>query len=184
MENIKKDTRINMEKCIKNFSILINKLRTDRASPDLIKDLSIEYYGKKILLHNISNIIVEDSRTLRINTFDKNTNKEIEKAIINSNLGLNPISVGGIIRVPIPPLTEERRKNLIKILYQKSEKSKICIRMVRKNSNNIIKNLIKNKSIGKNEEKKYINEIQILTDFYIKEIDNLKKIKEKSLFHI
>ncbi|CAL4320444.1 Ribosome-recycling factor [Buchnera aphidicola (Periphyllus testudinaceus)] len=183
MKNIKKITKNKMKKCIENFFLFIKKLRTDRASPDLLKDLNIEYYGKKISLTNISSITVEDSKTLRINTFDKNINKDVEKSIINSNLGLNPISVGDIIRVPIPQLTEERRKDLIKILYKKSEKCKICIRMVRKDSNNIIKNFKKDENIGKHDEKMYKNEVQNLTNFYIKEVDRLKNVKEKSLLN-
>ncbi|MCW5197752.1 ribosome recycling factor [Buchnera aphidicola] len=179
--NLKNQTEEKMKNCTKNFVSSINNLRTDRASPDLLKNLYVEYYGKKTILSNISNIVVEDSRTLRINTFDHKVNKQVEKSIINSNLGLNPISVGNIIRVPIPQLTEDRRNKLIKILHVKSEKSKVCVRIVRRESNDLVKNLLKNKDISKNEEKKLQNEIQLLTNFYIKEINNLTKEKEKQL---
>ncbi|CAL4320517.1 Ribosome-recycling factor [Buchnera aphidicola (Chaitophorus sp. 3695)] len=181
ISNLKKETEEKMKICVKNFVSSINTLRTDRASPDLLKNLYIEYYGKKTVLSNISNITVEDSRTLRINTFDHKINKQVEKSIINSNLGLNPISIGNIIRVPIPQLTEERRKKLIKILYNKSEKSKISIRIARRESNDLVKNLLKNKDISRNEEKKLQNEIQLLTDFYVKEINNLTTKKEIQL---
>ncbi|NIG99039.1 MAG: ribosome recycling factor [Buchnera aphidicola (Periphyllus acericola)] len=184
MNQIQQETEKKMKSCIKNFLASINKLRTDRASPDLLKDLSIEYYGKKTFLGNVSNITVEDSHTLKINTFDKNINKDVEKSIIRSNLGLNPISHGDIIRVPIPLLTEERRNDLIKILYKQAENSKICIRMIRKDSNKLINVSLKDKNISKNEKNKYKNEIQVLTDMYILEIDRLKKIKENSLFSL
>ncbi|NIH40944.1 MAG: ribosome recycling factor [Buchnera aphidicola (Periphyllus aceris)] len=184
MNMIQKETEKKMKICVKNFLLSTNKLRTDRASPDLLKDLSIEYYGKKTFLGNVSNITVEDSHTLKINTFDKNINKDVEKSIIKSNLGLNPISYGDIIRVPIPLLTEERRNDLIKILYKKSENSKICIRMIRKDSNKLINISLKDKNISKNEKNKYTSEIQALTDMYVLEIDRLKKIKEKSLFSL
>ncbi|CAL4320701.1 Ribosome-recycling factor [Buchnera aphidicola (Chaitophorus populicola)] len=181
ISDLKNQTKEKMENCIKNFIHIINTLRTDRASPDLLKNLYVEYYGKKTILGNISNIIVEDARTLRINTFDHKINKKVEKAIINSNLGLNPVSVGHVIRVPIPPLTEDRRKELIKILHKKSEISKVSIRIVRKESNDLVKNFVKNKDISQNEEKKIQNEIQLLTNFYIKEINNLTIKKEKEL---
>ncbi|CAL4320390.1 ribosome recycling factor [Buchnera aphidicola] len=184
MINIEQEIKKKMEDCIKNFLQSINKLRTGRASPDLLKDIQINYYGKKVTLENISNIIVEDSRTLRISTFDSNINSEVEKKIINSNLGLNPISVGKIIKIPIPPLTEERRLDIIKVVQQISEKSKISIRIIRRNANTVIKNLCKEKNISQNEEKKYQKNIQSLTDIYIKDIDSKteRKINELKNF--
>lgn len=181
INNFKKQTEEKMKNCVNNFISNLNSLRTDRASPDLLKNLYIEYYGKKTVLSNVSNIIVEDARTLRINTFDHKINKQVEKSIINSNLGLNPISVGHIIRVPIPQLTEDRRKKLIKVLHDKSEKSKVSIRILRREANTLIKNLLKNKDISQNEEKKLQNEIQLLTNFYIKEINDLMIKKQKEL---
>ncbi|CAL4320323.1 ribosome recycling factor [Buchnera aphidicola] len=181
IKNIEIEAEKKMKNCIENFSQSINKLRMNRASPDLLKDIFINYYGKKMTLGSISNIVVEDSRTLRINTFDSNINTEVEKVIMNSNLGLNPISIGKTIKVPIPSLTEERRLSIIKILQKMAEKSKISVRIIRRHTNEIIKNLYKEKKISQNEEKKLQNSIQLLTNVYIKNIDSKMKIKIREL---
>jgi ribosome recycling factor len=183
IRNIEQETKEKMNHCLENFSQAVNKLRTDRASPNLLQDIIINYYGKKVKLGSISNIVVEDSRTLRINTFDNNINAEVEKTIINSDLGLNPISIGKIIKVPIPSLTEERRLNIIKVLQKISEKNKISIRGIRRKSNEIIKNLCKEKKISQNEEKKYQKNIQKLTNLYIQELDLRTKKKVKELMN-
>ncbi|NIH16637.1 MAG: ribosome recycling factor [Buchnera aphidicola (Periphyllus lyropictus)] len=183
IKNIIEKTKKKMKICVNNFILSINRLRTGRASPDLLKDLPVEYYNKKVSLGTISNITIEDSRTLRVHSFDKNSNKNIEKSIISSNLGLNPIISDEIIRVPIPQLTEERRKNLIKIVHESSEKSKICIRLVRRKANDEVKKISKDINIGKNEKKKHKYDIQLLTNSYIKKIDSLLQLKKKELLN-
>jgi ribosome recycling factor len=135
LDNIKKETDSNMKRCLQNFENNIMKIRTNRASPYLLDGVSVEYYGKKTPIRQLASIVLEDAHTLKVNVFDSSMVKFIEKAIMNSNLSLNPCSEGSSIRVPLPLLTENRRKDLIKVIKNESESGRISIRNVRRDAN-------------------------------------------------
>ncbi|CAL4042802.1 ribosome recycling factor [Buchnera aphidicola] len=179
--SIKEDTESNMKKCLHNFKKNLMKIRTNRASPYLLDGISVEYYGKKTPIGQLASIIVEDSHTLKVNIFDSSMIKPIEKAIINSNLGFNPCTRGCSIRVPLPLLTENRRKDLIKVIKNESECSRIGIRNIRRDANEKVKNLFKKKIISEDKEKFLQTEIQNLTDNFVKKIDNLLLEKRRDL---
>ncbi|QFQ32073.1 ribosome recycling factor [Buchnera aphidicola] len=174
-------TNQKMEVCIKNFQIQVNNIRTGRASPELLNSIYIEYFGSKVSLRQISNIVVEDYHTLKINIFDSANTSLVNKAILNSNLDLNPVIHGKDIIVPIPGLTEERRRSLIKIVRINAEKNRIHIRNIRRDANEQIKVYLKNKIIGEDQEHSSQNQIQKMTDAYIKKIENILILKEKEL---
>ncbi|WP_420885603.1 ribosome recycling factor [Candidatus Profftia lariciata] len=173
-----------MHKCTEVFRSNIKKIRTGCAHPNLLDSISIEYYGSSTPLNQIASIIAEDSRTLAITVFDHSYSAAVEKAIIKSNLGLNPISAGKVIRIPLPPLTEERRKELIKLIRVEAEQSKVSVRNVRRDCNDKVKNLLKDKKINEDEEHKLQDEVQKMTNSMIKNIDNALSDKEKDLMKI
>jgi len=176
-------TREQMESCIQMFHENINNIKTGRASPTLLHNIYIEYFGSKTSLRQVSNIIVEDSHTLKINVFDGSITSLIRKSILNSNLDLNPILQGKDILIPIPVLTEERRKKLIKVIRSDAENSRIRIRNIRRDSNERIKNLFKNKTISEDSEHTAQSKIQVMTDEYIKKIDSILLKKETELMN-
>ena len=181
INNIKKETDSNMKKCLQNFEKNIMQIRTNRASPYLLDGLLVEYYGKKTPIRQLASIVLEDAHTLKVNVFDSSTVKSIEKAIMNSNLSLNPCSEGCSIRVPLPLLTENRRKDLIKVIRKESECGRITIRNIRREANEQVKNLFKKKSINEDQERILQTEIQNMTNIFIKKIDILLSKKEKDL---
>ncbi|QCI20380.1 ribosome recycling factor [Buchnera aphidicola (Brachycaudus cardui)] len=170
-----------METCIQIFQSNVNNIRTGRASPTLLNSIYIEYFGSKTSLLQVSNIVVEDTHTLKINVFDSSITSLVRKAILNSNLDLNPIVHGKDILIPIPALTEERRIKLIKIIRSYSEHSRICIRNIRRDSNDKIKKLLKDKIISEDEERTSQIKIQKMTDKYIKKIESILLKKEREL---
>jgi len=178
LNNIYKDAEQKMQKNIENLTKELAKIRTDRAHPNLLESIQVEYYNQRTSLSKIANIIVEDARTLAITPFDKSSVGAIEKAIAVANLGLNPVVVGSLIRVPIPQLTEDRRKALVKQTKADVENARIAIRNVRRDANVHIKSLSTNKTISINEKEAAENKIQKLTDQYIDKIDKLGSIKE------
>ena len=149
----------------------ISKIRTGRASPSILDGIMVEYYGAATPLRQLANVTVEDSRTLKINVFDRSLSQAVEKAIMSSDLGLNPSSAGSDIRVPLPPLTEERRKDLIKIVRGEAEQGRVAVRNVRRDANDKVKALLKDKEISEDEERRSQDEIQKMTDAYIKLVD-------------
>lgn len=184
MHAICKDTDIRMEKCVDAFKNHIRKVRTGRASPSLLDGIQIEYYGTLTPLRQLANVIAEDSRTLVINVFDRILIPAVEKAIISSDLGLNPSVVGTIIRVPLPPLTEERRRDMIKVVRTEAEQSRVSVRNIRRDANEKVKTLLKNKTFSEDEERRSQEEIQKLTDTWIKKLDSALKKKENELMDI
>ena len=158
----------------------ISKIRTGRASPSILDGIMVEYYGAATPLRQLANVTVEDSRTLKINVFDRSLSRAVEKAIMSSDLGLNPSSAGSDIRVPLPPLTEERRKDLIKIVRGEAEQGRVAVRNVRRDANDKVKALLKDKEISEDEERRSQDEIQKMTDAYIKLVDAALAEKEKS----
>ncbi|BGI51142.1 MAG: ribosome recycling factor [Arsenophonus endosymbiont of Ceratovacuna japonica] len=181
INKIKKNTQERMEKSFEALINQINKIRTGRASPNLLDNIMIKYYGSITPLYKLANITVEDTRTLSITVFDHTLLLAVEKAIMTSDLGLNPYSTGTIIHVPLPPLTEERRKNLIKIIRNNAEHGRVSIRNVRRDANEKIKTLLKDKLISDNDERRAQNEIQKLTNNFIEKINYYLEQKSKEL---
>ena len=181
INEIKQDAQARMEKSLEALKSHISKIRTGRAQPSLLDGLQVEYYGSPTPLRQVANVVAEDARTLAVNVFDKSLISAVEKAILTSDLGLNPSSAGTTIRVPLPPLTEERRRDLIKIVKSEGEQGKIAVRNVRRDANDQIKALLKEKEISENEQHKAEEEIQKLTDSYVKKVDEVLAAKEKEL---
>ena len=181
INDIKKDADTRMEKCVDAFKNNISKIRTGRASPSLLDGIVVPYYGTPTPLRQLASVTVEDSRTLKINVFDRSLSAAVEKAIMTSDLGLNPSSAGSDIRVPLPALTEERRKDLIKIVRGEAEQGRVSVRNVRRDANDKIKGLLKDKEISEDDERRTQDEIQKMTDAHIKSVDAALADKEKEL---
>ena len=182
INDIKKDAETRMDKCVEAFKNTISKVRTGRASPSLLDGIVVEYYGTPTPLRQLASVTVEDSRTLKINVFDRSMGPAVEKAaIMASDLGLNPNSAGSDIRVPLPALTEERRKDLIKIVRGEAEQGRVSVRNVRRDANDKIKALLKDKEISEDDERRTQEEIQKMTDARIKNVDAALAEKEKEL---
>ena len=184
MEELLTDSKVKMQKTIESFQNNLSKIRTGRANISLLDHISIDYYGTLTPLNQVAAINVADSSTLTIQPYEKNFSAVIEKVIRESDLGLNPVGVGDLIRVPMPPLTEERRKDLIKVVKSEGEGSKISVRNIRRDSNDELKKLTKNKEISEDEERRLQDIIQKNTDTFITEIDTMIDVKEKDLLTI
>ncbi|CAI0694186.1 ribosome recycling factor [Serratia proteamaculans] len=181
INEIRKDADSRMEKSVEAFKTQISKIRTGRASPSILDGIMVEYYGSATPLRQLASVTVEDSRTLAINLFDRSLGSAVEKAIMSSDLGLNPSSAGSVIRVPLPPLTEERRKDLIKVVRNEAEQGRVAVRNVRRDANDKVKALLKDKEISEDEDRRSQDDVQKLTDAYIKLLDAALADKEKEL---
>ncbi|MFA0088356.1 ribosome recycling factor [Vibrio sp. 10N.286.49.C2] len=184
INEIKQDAQERMEKSVEALKNNLSKIRTGRAHPSLLQGLSVEYYGAPTPLNQVANVIAEDARTLAITVFDKELTQKVEKAILMSDLGLNPMSAGTVIRVPLPPLTEERRKDLVKIVRGEAEGGRVAIRNIRRDANGDLKALLKDKDISEDEDRKGQDEIQKLTDIAVKNVDDILAAKEKELMEV
>lgn len=184
INEIKQDAKQRMEKSVEALRSQISKVRTGRAHPSILDGIMVPYYGSDTPLKQLANITVEDSRTLALTVFDKSASGAVEKAIMTSDLGLNPASAGTVIRVPLPPLTEERRRDLVKVVRGEAEQGRVAVRNIRRDANNDLKELLKEKEITEDEERKGTDEIQKLTDTYIAKIDELLAEKEKDLMEV
>ena len=173
-----------MKKSVDSLQKNLTKIRTGLANTSLLDQISIDYYGSNVPLNQVANVGIEDSRTLKITPWEKDMVQIVEKAIMSSDLGLNPTTAGMIIRIPLPPLTEERRKDLIRVVKQDGEQSKISIRNIRRDSLGDIKELLSEKMIGEDEERKGQELIQSLTDKYVNEVDKIVSTKEDDLMVI
>ena len=173
-----------MEKSVESLRSQMSKVRTGRAHPSILDGVMVNYYGTDTPLKQLANITTEDSRTLALTVFDKSSSQAVEKAIMDSDLGLNPASAGAVIRIPLPPLTEERRKDLVKIVRAEAEQGRVAVRNIRRDANGDIKDLLKEKEITEDEERQAEDEIQKLTDKYVKQIDEALKAKEEDLMEI
>jgi ribosome recycling factor len=179
-----KDAEVRMQKSIEAFKNEISKLRTGRAHPSLLEHLRVDYYGNETPLSQVSNITVGDARTLVITPWEKRMTPVIEKAIMTSGLGLNPATSGDVIRVPLPALTEQRRKDLIKVVRAEAETARVSIRNVRRDANTVLKDLLKDKEMTEDEEKRLTDLVQKQTDKFIAEVDQLLAAKETDLMAI
>ena len=184
INDIKKDAEARMGKSIDALRQDLKKLRTGRAHPSLLEQITVEYYGSPMPLAQVANINIDDSRTLAVVPWEKNMLSVVEKAIMASDLGLNPNNNGSVIRVPLPPLTEERRKDMIKLVKSEGEKGKVAIRNIRRDANAELKSLLKDKDISEDEERKAEDDIQKITDKKIAELDKVLEEKEKDLMEI
>ena len=179
-----KDAEARMRKSIESFKIEIAKLRTGRAHPSILDHVRVDYYGTDMPINQVANITATDARTLTITPWEKKMVSAIEKAILNSDLGLNPATAGDIIRVPMPALNEERRKDLIKVVRAEAEAARVSIRNLRRDANNALKDMLKAKTITEDEERRQSDAIQKLTDKFVAEVDQITATKEKELMSI
>ena len=183
-DDIKKNADQKMHKSIENYKNTLAKIRTGRAHAGILDHVMIDCYGSIMPINQVATVMVSDSRTLTIQPYDIKMAGSIEKAIRESDLGLNPASNGSTIRVPMPMLTEERRKELIKVVKSESENAKISLRNIRRDANSELKTLLKNKEISEDEDKRTQDAIQKITDIHTLEIDKLTEIKEKDLLTV
>jgi ribosome recycling factor len=170
-----------MGKSVHALETELAKLRTGRAHPSLLEHINVSYYGSDTPLNQVANVTVEDGRTLVVQPWEQSMVSAVEKAILESDLGLNPNTAGTVIRIPLPPLTEERRKDLAKIVRHEGEQAKVAVRNIRRDANNDLKNLVKEKLITEDDEHRGQEVIQNLTDQHVKEIDQRVEQKEKDL---
>lgn len=184
INEVKEDASTRMDKSIDAFKISLQKIRTGRAHPSLLEHLTVSYYGVDTPLSQAANIGVQDSRTLTVQPFEKSMLQPIEKAIMESDIGITPNTAGNLIRLPLPPLTEERRKDMIKVVGNEAESAKIAIRNIRRDANSTLKELEKEKEISEDEERRAEDEIQKITDSHVKKVDALAAEKEKELMEI
>ncbi|WP_075431852.1 ribosome recycling factor [Buchnera aphidicola] len=184
ISSIQEFVYISMGKCISVFQNNLSNIRANNISPALLKNIYIEYYGVKTSLFQLSNIVTEDNKTLKLTLFDLSIKSKVEKAIIDSNLGFNPISTDSTIRISIPILSEERRKNLIKIIRKDSEYTKVAVRNIRRDAHEKLKIFLKDKKITKDLVRVCKKEIQEYTDLFIKKVNNIVNLKEKELITI
>ena len=184
LEEIKQETLERMEKSISSLESSLQKIRTGRANPSLLDAIQIDYYGNMTPLSQVSNISVQDAKTLLISPWEKNLVPDIEKAIQSSDLGINPATSGEVIRVILPDLTEETRRDLIKVAKSEAENSKIALRNQRRDANGLLKEYLKEKEISEDDERRGQEIIQNLTDDFISKVEQLLELKEKDLLEI
>ena len=178
------DADLRMKKSLDTFQHELSKIRTGRAHPGLLEQVLVSYYGNNVPINQAANVNVMDARTLSITAWDRNMIGDIEKAILNSGLGLNPVTNGEVIRIPLPPLTEERRKDLTKIVRNEAEKARVAVRNIRRDANAHLKPLVKDKMLTEDDERKAESSVQKLTDDKIGEIEKVLESKEKELMEI
>lgn len=184
INDIQQDAATRMSKSIEALKQEFAKIRTGRAHPSLLDQITVSYYGTDSALSQIANIAVEDARTLTITPWEKSMVQAIEKAILKSDLGLNPTNNGVVIRVPLPALTEERRRSLVKVVKQEAENGRVAIRNIRRDANTEIKDSLKEKLISEDEARVAEEKIQKLTDQYIKDVEKLLEAKEADLLSL
>jgi len=184
INEIKQDADERMEKSIASVETAFKKIRTGRAHPSILDSVKVSYYGTDTPLSQLANISVEDGRSLLISPWEKPLIPDIEKAIMSSDLGLNPSSTGDIIRLPMPPLTEETRKDLIRVVRHEAENGRIALRNIRRDAMTDLKDLLKEKEISEDEERKAHDNIQKLTDKFIAQVEDRLKKKEADLMEV
>jgi len=184
INEIKDDAQTRMNKSIESFKSQLAKVRTGRAHPSLLDGIMVPYYGSNTPLRQVGNVSTEDARTLTITVFDATLIAAVEKAIMGSNLGLNPMSAGTVIRIPLPPLTEERRKDLIKVVRGEAENTRVAIRNIRRDANGDFKDLEKEKEISEDQQRQGEELVQKVTNDSIKKVDEVLAVKEAELLEV
>jgi len=184
IDEIVEDAESRMVKSVESLKTELTKIRTGRAHPSLLDQVMVDYYGSMTPIKQIASVVAEDSRTLAVTPWEKPMVAAIEKAIMTANLGLNPASQGTVIRVPMPALTEERRRDLVKVVKAEGEGSKVAVRNIRRDANGDFKDLLKEKEISEDENRKAEDRIQKLTDKYVADVDKVLEAKEKEMMEI
>jgi len=182
--DIKKNAEGRMAKSVESLKNDLHKIRTGRAHPGILDQVSVDYYGSMVPISQVANVTLLDARTISVQPWEKGLGAKIEKAIRESDLGLNPATQGDLIRVPMPPLTEERRRDLTKVVRNAGEDAKIAVRNLRRDANEQAKKLLKDKEIGEDDERRSLDEVQKLTDRVIAEIDRLISAKEAEILAV
>lgn len=184
IQDIKKNAEHKMQQSVEAFKSSLTKVRTGRANPGLLDTVQVDYYGSMLPISQVANVSLLDARTIGVAPWEKGMGAKIEKAIRDSDLGLNPASQGDLIRVPMPPMTEERRKELTKVVRGEGEHAKIAIRNLRRDANEGVKKLVKDKQASEDDERRAQDEIQKFTDRYIAEVDKLVTSKEQDIMAV
>ena len=184
LAEIEQDTKARMQKSVEALEKELSKIRTGRAHPSLLEHVTVDYYGSAVPISQVANVHAEDARTLAVTPWEKQMVAVVEKAIMTSDLGLNPATAGTVIRVPLPPLTEERRKELIKVARSETEQGRVAVRNIRRDALQDVKDLLKEKEISEDDERKAQERIQKLTDRFIAMMDSVLEAKEKDLMAI
>jgi ribosome recycling factor len=182
--DVKKNTDQKMQKSIETLKANLAKVRTGRAHPGMLDHIQVDYYGTPTQITQVANVTLLDARTLGVQPWEKKMLAVVEKAIRESDLGLNPSTQGDVIRVPTPPLTEERRKEMVKLVKSEAEDGKIAIRNIRRDSNEALKKLLKDKAISEDDERRAQDDVQKLTDKFVAEVDKLVAEKEKEILTV
>ena len=184
INDIIKDASTRMGKSVESLKHELAKIRTGRAHTSLLDHITVEYYGTEVPLGQAARLTVEDSRTLTVTPFEKSMVPVVEKAILTSDLGLNPATAGDVIRIPMPPLTEERRKDLVKVVRHETENGRVAVRNIRRDAIHNLKELLKEKEVSEDEERRAQDEVQKLTDQYIAAMDEQLQAKEQELLEV
>ena len=184
IDEINADARQRMEKSVLALKGQLSKIRTGRAHPSLLDGIMVPYYGAPTPLKQLANVIAEDSRTLALTVFDKSLSQAVEKAIMQADLGLNPMSAGTVIRIPMPALTEERRKDLIRVVRAEAEQGRVAVRNIRRDANSDIKELLKEKEVSEDDSRRGEDAVQKLTDEFVKQVDDILAAKEIELMEV
>lgn len=184
IDDIKDDAEARMQKSIEALRTELSKLRTGRAHTSLLDHVTVSYYGSDVPINQVANVTVGDSRTLAVTPWEKKMVPAVEKAIMNSGLGLNPVTSGDIIRVPLPALTEERRKDMVKVVRHEAENARVALRNIRRDANQHLKGLIKSDSLSEDDERRAEGDIQSLTNDFVAKVDAVLQEKEAELMEI
>jgi len=183
-QDIIKDANTRMDKTVASFRVDLTKIRTGRAHPSLLDHVLVDYYGTMTPIPKAANVIVEDARTLVVTAWDKTMVSAIERAILESDLGLNPNTAGTVMRIPLPPLTEERRRDLVKVCKAEAEQARVAVRNIRREAISDLKDLLKEKEIAEDDERRGQDDVQKLTDAHIKKIDEALAAKEQEILSV
>lgn len=184
VDELKSETESKMVKSVEALQTNFNRIRTGRAHPSLLESIRVDYYGSETPLDQVANVVVEDARTLSVTPWEKTMVQEIEKAIMKSDLGLNPATAGVVIRIPMPALTEETRKGYVRQARQEAENARISVRNARRDAMNVLKEFVKDKEISEDEERRAHDDIQKITDAFIVRVDETLVVKESDLLEI
>ncbi|WP_369178620.1 ribosome recycling factor [Candidatus Thiodubiliella endoseptemdiera] len=184
LNEIQQDADERMSKSLASLENNFSKIRAGRAHPSLLEQIQVDYYGSMVPISQVANISAEDSRTLKVSPWEKEMVAIIEKAIMTSDLGLNPQTVGQVMRIPLPPLTEERRRELVRVVKDEAEQAKVAVRNIRRDANSDFKELLKDKEVSEDDARKAEENVQKMTDSHIKSIDDKLTEKENSLLEI
>jgi ribosome recycling factor len=184
LQDLMKDTEARMDKSIESIKLELAKIRTGRAHPSLLDHINVDFYGTPTPIGRAANVTVEDARTLAVSAWDKGMVTIIERAIRESDLGLNPNTAGTVIRIPLPPLTQERRRDLVKVVKSEAEQAKVAVRNIRRDAMTDLKDLLKEKVIAEDQERKSQEDVQRLTDAHVKKIDELVAAKELEIMAV